>query len=170
MGPCCSQHSQILFISVSVEIQISYFTQTSNCTGGIIHFFPALITATAPEAAELHWIKPSRGHFIGQEEVVIKGSKMTSRKFIRYKLPLLTIHTRLITLLYIRHILDNYLSSLNFNLFNCSKSDLLHQCKWSKNGAARHGGQGKISSGNNYIHMQTDILQLNSLAYSMLIT
>lgn len=45
----------------------------------LISFF-ATFAATAPEAAELHWIKPSRGHFTGHEEVVIKGSKMTSRK------------------------------------------------------------------------------------------
>jgi hypothetical protein len=36
--------------------------------------------ATAPEPAELDWLEPSRGHFGGQEVVVIKGSKMTSRK------------------------------------------------------------------------------------------
>ena len=37
-------------------------------------------TATAPEPAELDWLEPNRGHFAGQEPLVIKGSKMTSRK------------------------------------------------------------------------------------------
>lgn len=46
----------------------------------MVYFSFATFAATAPEAAELHWIKPSRGHFTGHEEVVIKGSKMTSRE------------------------------------------------------------------------------------------
>lgn len=39
--------------------------------------------ATAPEPAELDWLEPNRGHFAGQEPLVIKGSKMTSRKWIK---------------------------------------------------------------------------------------
>lgn len=40
------------------------------------------LTAAAPEPAELDWLEPSRGHFGGKEVVVIKGSKMTSRKYM----------------------------------------------------------------------------------------
>ena len=46
----------------------------------IVPFYPV---ATAPEPAELDWLEPSRGHFGGQEVVVIKGSKMTSRKTVQ---------------------------------------------------------------------------------------
>jgi hypothetical protein len=42
---------------------------------------PICLTA-APEPAELDWLEPCRGHFGGKEGIVIKGSKMTSRKCV----------------------------------------------------------------------------------------
>ena len=40
----------------------------------------SLLADSPPDPAELDWVRPTHGHFRGGEEIVIKGSKMTSRK------------------------------------------------------------------------------------------
>jgi hypothetical protein len=36
-----------------------------------------------PEGAELEWLIPEYGHTNGEEKIVIKGTKMTCRKYMQ---------------------------------------------------------------------------------------
>lgn len=67
----------IIIYSRVFLIYTHFSTSVFNC----YYFMFCLYSGAPPEGAELEWLIPEYGHTNGDEKVVIKGTKMTCRKY-----------------------------------------------------------------------------------------